>query len=422
MKSLQNRFAIILIVSMCAVVLVATIGTWIAVSINDASRDLIPVAQHISVVTSELEQTGRLPRRPPFGQTQLLDAPVNGLTDDTLTAAAQRAATAYDLSGDLLVTSRGENGPPFVSYQLDDGKWLVFDLPRPPPPPPALDIMIALGIWLVIMVAGVASVALVLARRVTQPFAILEKAVADVGADGTLAHIDESVGSTEARQTATALNRLSARLQAAMESRKRLLAAAGHDLRTPITRMRLRAEFLPKDDRDSWVQDIAELELIAESAIKLVREQDAAETKQSLALGQLVRDVASDLKQAQLSVSLEKIEDLNILGDPLSLKRALTNVISNAATHGGGAVVCLNANGQQAKITVLDDGPGIAEHLMTQVFEPFFRAAPGRTRTIKGSGLGLAIAKESVERMGGTITISNRSERGLKQVLSFDLA
>ncbi|MCB1518523.1 MAG: two-component sensor histidine kinase [Hyphomicrobiaceae bacterium] len=418
MRSLRYRFALILIASMSAVVLVATIATWLVSSASDANRMIEPVASQIEFAVQGINSSGELPSMPPFTHTRLSDQPEAGEADNALTSAMQRALSERDLSGSVQITKVAGQKDEAVSYQYAPGSWVVMEYPGPPPPPPHM--VLALGLWLVLMIAGVASVALILARRVTEPFAILEKAVADVGEDGTLPHIPEDSGSGEARHTATVLNRLSDRLRTAMASRMRLVAAAGHDLRTPITRMRLRAEFLPEEEQSAWIDDIDELEMIADSAIRLVKEGGSTEEPEEMALDQVVREVAHDLEGAGLPVKTAKTDNAIVKVGPLSLRRALGNLVTNAATHGGGAEISLAARGDKAVITIEDNGPGIPEEMMSHVFEPFFRAAPGRTRTIKGSGLGLAIAKEIIERAGGALTIENRPQGGLRQTISFN--
>ena len=215
-----------------------------------------------------------------------------------------------------------------------------------------------------------------------------------------------------------ALNRLSDRLRAAMDSRMRLVAAAGHDLRTPMTRMRLRAEFLEEDERAAWLSDIDELEAIADSAIRLVREEGAGEDRLAVPLDTMLRECIGELGDAGLVIAPGGIAPVSVEAGPLALRRALRNLMINAATHGGGGRVRLEAGPSLVQVVIEDDGPGIPEDLLDQVFEPFFRANPGRTQTVKGAGLGLAIAREIIERFGGSITIRNRPEGGLEQVVT----
>ncbi len=169
-----------------------------------------------------------------------------------------------------------------------------------------------------------------------------------------------------------------------------MIAAAGHDLRTPMTRMRLRAEFIEDEaEREKWLADLAELDSIADSAIRLVREeaQEQDEAVAELRLDRLLDDIAGELAALGYAVSQEDLPALSMRAAPLALKRALRNLIINAATHGGGAELLLSQSGDRAEIAVLDRGPGIPEPLMDRAFEPFFRIDPGRRKSIPGAGL-----------------------------------
>jgi signal transduction histidine kinase len=202
----------------------------------------------------------------------------------------------------------------------------------------------------------------------------------------------------------------------------RLLAAAGHDLRTPITRMRLRAEFVEDDEeRSLWLSDLDELERIADSAILLVREESGKAAPETVWLDRLVADVAGELKDQHLEVTVTEAQPVSVRANRLGLARALRNLMINAATHGRRASVRVKGSegteGGKAQVVIEDEGPGIPPELLGQVFEPFFRVDPSRRQNIPGAGLGLTIAREIVQRAGGDIKISNRKDGGLEQVV-----
>ncbi len=427
MRGLWLNLALILVGSVFAVMLVATGITYLVISMGDADRITGFMAQHI-VMTSEFveDEGGAAPQgpfgrigdnKPPFEPGEIVNDLPAGPERPELSAALQKALAREGETRAVHVIDLGA-GESVAALALDDGRQLVVSFPKPRNPP--TELWGGLLAWLFLVVIGVTAVALVLARRVAQPFAMLERAVASVGPDGTLPHVPETGGS-EARQMAMALNALSERLKVAMESRMRLVAAAGHDLRTPMTRMRLRAEFLPDDDRASWLADLDELDAIADSAIRLVQEEGEGEDHVPVELGVLARDVVRELGEAGLSITSGDMADATVLAGPLALRRALRNLMTNAATHGGGANVRLDL-GEEARLVIDDSGPGIPEEMIGQVFEPFFRADPGRGQEIKGAGLGLAIAREIIERFGGSIEISNRPEGGLRQVVRLRLA
>jgi signal transduction histidine kinase len=257
-------------------------------------------------------------------------------------------------------------------------------------------------------------------RRLTEPLALLERTVANIGPDGELAPLPEE-GPTEVRAAARAVNLLSSRLKSAMESRIRLVAAAGHDLRTPMTRMRLRAEFLDDHERETWVADLDELDRIADSAIRLVREEVEGSSCVPIRLDELAQEVADEVAGIGMKATLASRVPVTVQGRPLSLKRAIRNLVINAATHGREAIVRVETSGGHAVLLIEDRGPGIPEDLMARVFEPFFTVDPARGAPIPGAGLGLAIAREIVSRNGGTLTLRNRAAGGLEQRLQFAL-
>lgn len=422
MHGLRVKLALIFVGTVVAVVFVATAITALVLSIGDTDRLMGPMARHMAIATDIIaEQPGGRPPKPP-GPPRERDTVVDALPEGTerpeLAAALQRALSREGETRAVEVIERA-NGERVAAQRLEDGRYMLFPFPRPMGPPP--EMWLALLSWLALVVIGVMGAALALAWRVTQPFAILERAIASVGPDGVLPHVPETGGS-EARQTAVALNALSDRLKAAMESRMRLVAAAGHDLRTPMTRMRLRAEFIAEDERGAWLNDLDELDAIADSAIRLVKEEGAGEDRRQVDISVLVRETAEELASAGLPVALGEVAPASVTAGPLALRRALRNLVTNAATHGGGGRVRLEVADGEALVLIEDDGPGIPDDLIPQVFEPFFRTNPGRTQTTKGVGLGLAIAKEIIERFGGSIEISNRPEGGLRQVVRLRLA
>jgi signal transduction histidine kinase len=222
---------------------------------------------------------------------------------------------------------------------------------------------------------------------------------------------------------AHAINTLSQRLKSAMESRMHLVAAAGHDLRTPMTRMRIRAEFLEGGVREKWIADLNELDHIANSAIGLVYEETVTKPADPIRLEEMVSDIVTELQELKFDIRLELNHEqaVRVSARPLSLKRALRNLIINAATHGGEAMVTVCVNGTQAVVCIEDRGPGIPEPLLQHAFDPFFRVEQKRKTFIPGSGLGLAIAKEIIQRNKGQLTLTNRPEGGLKQHIELPL-
>jgi signal transduction histidine kinase len=403
MLSLQNRIALILVVSMMAVLLIGLAATFFVISRTDPNPSLESAVDSLVI----LANIDSLPTDPPRGL--LLPDPTQSL---------QAAMEKRGVRGDVRVIEETLTGLRVAAYHLPNGRWATMEVPEVPTPPRGA--WLVLTMWLSLTVIGVGTVALIMARRVTEPFGIIERAVASVGPSGELPHFSVD-GSAEARRVKTALNSLAGRLKSAMQTRMRLVAAAGHDLRTPMTRMRLRAELLPDEDQIDWFADVDELEQIAESAIGLVREESGAADRTKIDLSSLVRETAEELADADLPVKLGAVEPAFVVGGPLSLRRALRNLITNAATYGGGAIVSVQRTGETVLVQIEDDGPGIPEPMLSQVFEPFFRADPSRGNS-KGAGLGLTIANEIIERLGGSLTLENRTAGGLLQVIALPAA
>ena len=168
-----------------------------------------------------------------------------------------------------------------------------------------------------------------------------------------------------------------------------------------------------------WLNDLEELDRIADSAIQLVREETQRAQGRPLRVDEIISEICHDLASMKAPVTILKMEAVTISSSPLALTRAVRNLIMNAATHGGGALVTVGLQGKSALITIDDEGPGIPEQSMSRVFEPFFRVDPARRKSGTGAGLGLAIAKEIVERYGGKLMLQNRLPKGLRQRIIF---
>lgn len=410
MTRLQIRIAAILIGAICLILAVASLASIVAITYPLPDRMVGPVAFQIRALNGVLN-----PDSPTFltmtpGEIERL-----GTVRTDLSLAIQNQLSEDGITLPVTVYDNPQTNSPVAIVNMG-GSLVAVDFPGDLRPP--MDFWVILATWLVLVVVCVIVVSLIMAYRVTRPFAVLERAVGTVGPDGILPHIPE-VGSRETIETAKMLNRLSERLRGAMESRMRLVAAAGHDFRTPMTRMRLRAEFLTDDERASWLKDIDELERIADSAIGLVREEVSQAQREDVALDEMLRGEVQDLVAQGYTLELGTIHKVSLPLPPLAMRRALRNLLINAATHGRSALAELRSDGGTITVTILDEGPGIPDDLLARVFEPFFRAEPGRLQTVPGAGLGLALAAEIVERSGGVLTLRNRSARGLQQTITF---
>ncbi|MGV8832474.1 MAG: sensor histidine kinase [Devosia sp.] len=413
MTKLQIRIAAILIGAICLIIGVATFASIVAISYPLPERMAGPVSFQIRALNGVMTLD-----RETFPRMTQQDIDQLGAQRPELTEAIKTRLAEDGVNLPVTVYDNPRTNTPIAVVSIGEAH-IGIDFPADLRPP--LDFWLIIGAWMSLVVVGVIVVSLIMAYRVTRPFAVLEQAVGTIGADGVLPHVPE-VGSRETIETAMMLNRLSDRLRGAMESRMRLVAAAGHDFRTPMTRMRLRAEFLDDDERASWLKDIDELERIADSAIGLVREEVTQVQLETVSLDELLRAEVHELGRQGYALKVEKLDTVRLPLPPLAMRRALRNLLINAATHGKSATSELICGSEMATIVIRDEGPGIPEELLDRVFEPFFRAAPGRMQTVPGAGLGLALAAEIVERSGGHLAVSNRPEGGLEQTIAFPLS
>ncbi|MTH77863.1 ATP-binding protein [Paracoccus aestuariivivens] len=411
MNSLRTRIAALLIAAIVAVVVLATFTATRVMQPPSPQATMEPVAWQIHL-TMTLLGHGAGP------SPDLRSAPAEGLADTRMTDFLRHALARTGEPLEAIVTHETGVAALTASIPVADQGWLILPIPDLSPPPGQWKV---LAVWLSLMGLGSAAIAIHAAQRLTRPLQLIEDAVDKIGPDGKMAPLPET-GPAEVRAAARALNRLSGQLGRAMESRMRLVAAAGHDLRTPMTRMRLRAEFIADDEeREKWLSDLQELDMIADSAIRLVREEVGPDGLQPLRLDRLLTEIADELRALGQKVDLSPLPVATIMAGPIAIKRALRNLISNAATHGKGAEVSLAAKGKNAVIRILDSGPGVPEELLSQVFEPFFRVDQARRKSVPGAGLGLAIAREIIERHQGSITIRNHVPHGLEQVCTLPL-
>jgi signal transduction histidine kinase len=417
MKSLRNRLVLLLIVAIVTVVGLATFAASRALQPPLPEATIEPVARQLHFMADLVEKHRQ--DAVALG-VKLQDKPASGVEVDLMSRFLGRALERTGKPTNAVVTQASGTSPTVIaSVELGANDWLVAEIPDLRPAPGGWWVLAG---WIGLIVLGSTAVSIFAASKIIKPLELLEDAVGRIGADGVLPPIPET-GSGEVRATAHALNTLSSRLKSAMESRMRLVAAAGHDLRTPMTRMRLRAEFVADDqEREKWFADLEELDAIADSAIRLVREEVGDDNRETVRLGPLIHKIVDELVQLGYSVKPPSLVSLPVAAGPMALKRALRNLIINAATHGKSARVSLDRDGDDALVTIRDEGPGIPEELIEHVFEPFFRVDKGRRKTMPGAGLGLAIAREIIERLGGTIAIANCDRpKGLVQTVRLPL-
>jgi signal transduction histidine kinase len=298
-----------------------------------------------------------------------------------------------------------------ATVRLDDGSWLNFVVPLPPPGEPLwrprFFAPLGLGL-LVVMLLSVLAV-----RRSAKPLAVLAAAAQRLGRDVAAPPVPVE-GPREVREAAQAFNEMQTRLRRFVEDRTQMIAAISHDLRTPITRLKLRAEFVEDDEqRAKMLVDLDEMEAMIASTLTFARDDASREKRRELDLAALLQDLC-----VEFDATYEGPEDLAVTGGPIGLKRAFTNLLDNARKYAGAARVILVGGADQITVGIEDDGPGIPPAELERVFQPFHRVETSRNRDTGGTGLGLAVARSAVRAQGGDIHLSNRATGGLKATVT----
>lgn len=255
-------------------------------------------------------------------------------------------------------------------------------------------------------------------RMTVRPLTELAKAARALGDDLKSPPLPEN-GPLEVCAAAQAFNSMQQRIRAGIEERERFLAAISHDLKTPVTRLRLRSEML--DDpglRERFVRDLDEMQGLLGSALDFLHGKAVDEAIQRLDLTALLESMVDDYADTGETITLQTSESLRLEGRPQALRRAIGNLMDNGLKYG--RTVCVKAvqTPRFLRITIDDDGPGLPEDELERVFEPFYRLETSRSRETGGVGLGLAIARQIARGHGGDVVLENRPGGGLRAVLS----
>jgi signal transduction histidine kinase len=271
---------------------------------------------------------------------------------------------------------------------------------------------------LLVIGIGLTGLAAWVARRVTRPLGRFAEATVRLGADVAAAEPLDERGPSEIREVARAFNTMQEQIRRLLEGRTHMLAAVSHDLRTPLTRLRLRTEFVEDDqERAKMRKDLDEMEAMIHAAIGYARSDGGGESPVTADIVALLEEIRMELTEAGHRVRLRAPGGVPWEGRPLVLKRALRNLVENAVNYGGHAELRVAMTPLDITITVEDGGPGIPEAEIEKVFTPFYRLEHSRSRDTGGVGLGLAVARAVIREHGGDITLSNRPEGGLRQTV-----
>jgi signal transduction histidine kinase len=311
----------------------------------------------------------------------------------------------------------GGRGPPLrgltVDVRLRDGTWARFRAaPMHAPRLPS-----SLPFYLGLMLTVVAAVVLLAVRSVTRPLRVLGEAARGLGEDLARPPLPEE-GPREAREATRAFNEMQARLRGMVEQRTRALSAMSHDLRTPITRLRLRSEMLEDQAlREKLQADLADMQRLVDVTLDYLRGLKEAEPIHPVDVNGLAAGLADDFAATGHPIEVVGRAASPFEGRPLALRRALTNLLENALTYGGKATLRIEDGPASLRLIAEDEGPGIPEADLARVLEPFERLDQSRGRGTGGFGLGLSIARDIAASHGGTLRLENRVPRGLCAIL-----
>ncbi len=302
-----------------------------------------------------------------------------------------------------------------VQIALRDGTWVTFDSHLSPQ---ATGMPLRLALTLLILLGTVIVLSLVAVRWVTGPLSALATAAEKLGEDINRPPLPET-GPIEAQRAAKAFNTMQQRLSRFIADRSRIFTAMSHDLKTPITRLRLRAEMLDDEAlREKFAKDLREMEAMVTQTLDFMRDASTQEAVQRVDAMALLESLQTDYQDSGSKIEIEGKVAQPYPGRPLALRRCLTNLVDNAIRYGGRATVKVEDAADRLTIRILDDGPGIPEQELEQAFEPFFRAEASRSRDTGGTGLGLGIARNIARAHGGDLVLRNRPEGGLEAILS----
>lgn len=298
-----------------------------------------------------------------------------------------------------------------LQMPISPGLWLqgVYAKPAVTSGPPWY-YHVSLGITALLLTLA----SVLLARRVGRPLRQLAEAAGRIGRGEQLHALNEE-GSDDLCRVTRAFNLMQDRLHRFVQDRTQMVASMSHDLRTPITSMRLRAEFIADEEtREKIIASLDEMKAMAEATLAFSREETAIEPTRTVDLGALLGSLCEDLAELGWDVSYTGPERATWRCRPDAIRRAVRNLVENAVRYGQRARVSLRCQQERICISVEDDGPGIPEEEHERVFNPFVRLETSRNRSTGGAGLGLSIARTIARSHGGDISLENHASSGLR--------
>jgi len=335
-------------------------------------------------------------------------SPIGAEPPPRLEAPGGPAGSVFDSASEIVT----------ISIHHPEGFWLNFvgAVPRPASAWPGI-----FGAYIFTLALGVSIIGFWLVGRVTKPLEDFTHAADRLGKDIRAIPLDPE-GPKEVALATHAFNRMQERIARLVENRVELLAAISHDLRTPITRLKLRTELLEDgEERERILSTLEEMEAIMSTFLDYARSSFGKEERSRTEITSLVESICSDFNDMGYAVVFREGPKAFLDCKRSAVRRAVNNIVDNAVKYGGGAEVSVYKNTRGIEIVVEDEGPGIPQYELESVLMPFHRGEPSRNKETGGSGLGLSIAQAVAHDHGGELILENRGEGGLRVTLTLPL-
>lgn len=344
----------------------------------------------------------------PSERARAMEARLKELAPDI---AKEAFRVGFPEEGDAPSAADGRSHLMVVSIRLEDGSWINFASPIFGTAHHLSGNMLVFAIMIGL---GVGVIAVLLLRWVTKPLQDLAIAAEGFTLDATCKDVREE-GPAEVRRAGRAFNNMASRIRKLVAERTQALAAVSHDLRTPITRLRLRSELLGDESARSMIdQDLAEMESMIDSTLEYLKMGVSHEQPRPLDVVTMLATIVDFEIDQGRSIRYSGVRHAPIMGRPVSIKRAFWNIVGNALKFGENVSIMIHDDGASVIVDISDDGPGIADSEFEKVFEPFYRIEGSRSRNTGGTGLGLTIAKAIIVDHAGNIELQNQPDGGLK--------
>ncbi|MGL5948761.1 MAG: ATP-binding protein [Aeromonas sp.] len=390
-------------------------GSRFFVSLNEAKIKLTPLkaSQRKQQVVVAVQQVlaNELPEAHTIAVEFSAPAELHVFNNDTLLSELPSSWARYALALEPI-------NPPVLVVQIEiaPSEWLYLAALLPAPYM-SLDDSVLPGDqlrFISLMTLFLCLFTVVLVRWQTQPLRQLAKAAANLGKDIDQPQLKET-GALEIVAVTRAFNLMQQRIRRYLDDRERLFSSISHDLKTPITRLRLRVELLGDEGQiGKFNKDLDELEIMVKGALQTVKETDIHENIEKIDIDALLAQMAEALNLHQLRLSIEGHSKGAYAGKPLALKRCLANLIDNGIRYGQRVRIIIMDEDDLLSLFIMDEGPGIPAEQFARIFEPYYRLSQDQA----GSGLGLGIARNIVHAHGGDLVLENRAQGGLQVTLT----